>query len=224
MVHPAKPQSFEDREYFPSFRNCPSEHTWDDRYLVDAAPGSPDSTATNKKHWCLLGEIVQAENFIRPRLVAKDYEGREFVVAFYPDDPDDMPRLLQNFNVGNTVAIFYPLVHRFLDGTAGVRVEDSDEVIIIPLELSEVFAMNKEAIKYTPTDGTPQKCYSCDEAKKNLLKCGRCESAHYCSKECQTVGWNDKKHKRFCKALKDEGVKQMHSLDYGVFKYDIGFS
>lgn len=130
MVKQATPQSFQDRDYFPSFRNCPGEHAWDDRYLVEADSGNPESALTNKKHWCLLGEIIDANTMIRPEIVAKDYEGHEFVVAFYPDDRNDMPRLLKNFTVGNTIAIFYPLVHGFLDGTWGIRVEDSDEVIV----------------------------------------------------------------------------------------------
>ncbi|KAI1456287.1 hypothetical protein F4805DRAFT_433112 [Annulohypoxylon moriforme] len=224
MAKQANPQSFEDSNYFPSFNECPLEHMWDDRYLVDLDPEDPDSAGMNKKHWCLLGEIIQADTFIRPRLVAKDRKGSEFVVAFYPDDEDDMPRLLKNFKVGNTVAIFYPVAHGFADGTIGVRVEDSDEVIIIPLSLAEVFAMNKEVVKYVPTDGAPQKCYSCNETTDKLLKCGGCESAFYCNKECQTTGWKDKNHKRFCKVLKDKNVKWMQYLNYGVYNGSISFS
>ncbi|XDG05033.1 hypothetical protein ABKA04_004648 [Annulohypoxylon sp. FPYF3050] len=224
MVKQAILQSFQDRDYFPSFRNCPGEHAWDDRYLVEADPGNPESALTNKKHWCLLGEIIDANTLIRPRIVAKDYEGHEFVVAFYPDDPNDMPRLLKNFTVGNTIAIFYPLVHGFLDGTWGIRVEDSDEVIIIPLKLSEVFAMNKESIKYAASEGNPQKCHSCDKTKDNLLKCAACESAYYCNKDCQSEGWKDKSHKRFCKALKDKNVKWMQFLNYKEFDGCVSFS
>lgn len=125
-----EPQSFEDRNFFPAFRDCPGEHVWDDRYLRDSDPDDPDSAGVNRKHWCLLGEIIQADTFIRPRIVAKDHTGVSYVVAFYPDNPDDMPRLLKDFKVGNTIAIFYPLVHNFLDGSLGVRVEESDEVLV----------------------------------------------------------------------------------------------
>ncbi|KAI1104093.1 hypothetical protein F4804DRAFT_308215 [Jackrogersella minutella] len=224
MVRQTTPQSFEDRNYFPSFKDCPYEHAWDDRYLVEDDPEDPDSSGINRKHWCLLGEIIQAENFIRPRIVAKDFKGHQFVVAFYPDDPNDMPRILKNFKVGNTIAIFYPLIHGFLDGTIGCRIEDSDEVLILPLKLAEVFAMNKEIVKYTPTDGAPRKCQSCGEEKENLLKCGRCASAYYCNKDCQATGWNENNHKKFCKVLKDKNVDWMQFLNYGVYDANISFT
>lgn len=115
------PQSFEDREHFPAFKDLPGEHAWDDRYLAGA---------TNRKHWCLLGEIIQAETIGRPRIVAKDFTGNQFTVVFHPDDEDDMPRLLGKFHRGNTIAIMEPLVHVFPDRTLGVRVEDSDEVLV----------------------------------------------------------------------------------------------
>ncbi|KAI0886490.1 uncharacterized protein GGS22DRAFT_114170 [Annulohypoxylon maeteangense] len=223
MVNQTKPQSFKDRDYFPSFRNCPGEYSWDDRYLALLDPLNPDSALGNKKHWCLLAEIIEDDTLIHPRIVAKDHDGTNFVVAFYPDNPDDMPRLMKDFKVGNTIAIFYPLVHVFPDRTLGIRVEESDEVIIIPLKLSEVFEMNKEAIKYTPADGAPLRCHSCDETRDKLLRCVRCESAYYCNKECQATGWNENKHKRFCKALKEKNVKRMQFLDYGHFNGCISF-
>ena len=130
MARRAEPQSFEDRNFFPSFHECPDEHEWDDRYYQDADPGNSDSAGHYRKHWCLLGEIIHTENFIRPRIVAKDNKGEEFVVAFYPDNPDDMPRILKNFKVGNTIAIMYALTHMFLDMTTGVRVEDTDDVLV----------------------------------------------------------------------------------------------
>lgn len=130
MTTQTKPQSFEDRNFFPSFRDCPGEHVWDERYFRDLDPNDPEGPGVNRKHWCLLGEIIQADTFLRPRIVAKDYKGDQFVVAFYPDRENDMPRLLKHFKVGNTIAIFYPLVHFFLDGSIGVRVEESDEVIV----------------------------------------------------------------------------------------------
>ncbi|KAI1394659.1 hypothetical protein F4819DRAFT_480901 [Hypoxylon fuscum] len=211
------PQSFKDPNFFPSFRNCPGEHAWDDRYLVDSDPNDPNSYGSNRKHWCLLGEIVQADTIIRPRIVAKDHNGDRFVVAFYPDDPDDMPRLLNNFKIGNTIAIFYALVHNFLDGSVGVRVEDSDEVLIIPLDFKDVIKMNEEVIAYTPIAGTQRKCHSCDQAKQDLSQCARCTLFHYCNKECQAKAWNEKGHKKICKALKDKNVRYMHFLNYATY-------
>ncbi|KAI0844401.1 hypothetical protein F5Y00DRAFT_199390 [Daldinia vernicosa] len=219
MATRAEPQSFQDRELFPSFRDCPGEHVWDDRYLVDRG-----GAGTNRKHWCLLGEIIQADTIIRPRIVAKDHKGDRFVVAFYPDDPNDMPRLLKNFKVGNTIAIFYPLVHQFLDGSIGVRIEDSDEVLIIPLGFKDVIKMNEQVLKYAVGEGTQRKCHGCDDVKENLNTCARCALFNYCDKDCQTKAWTEKEHKKFCKTLSREDIKLMHFLKYETYDASISFA
>ncbi|KAI1377025.1 hypothetical protein F4677DRAFT_459405 [Hypoxylon crocopeplum] len=224
MATQSKPQSFEDHEFFPSFRDCPEEHAWDDRYLVEADPGHPDSAGTNWKHWCLLRDIIQADTIVRPRIVAKDHKGDRFVVGFYPDDPNDMPRILKNFTVGNTIVIFYPLVHHFLDRTIGVRVDNTTKASIVPLAFQDVIQMNKEVIKYTPAEGSPQKCHGCDEPKENFNKCARCTLFHYCNRDCQTKAWNEKHHKTFCKALKDNSVRYMHFLNYGTYDGSVVFA
>ncbi|KAI1502761.1 hypothetical protein F5X99DRAFT_426932 [Biscogniauxia marginata] len=125
MAKRSEPQSSKDRNFFPPFADCPGENDLDDRYFMDADPVTdpqyPPGSMKNRKHWCLLGEIIQADTLLRPRIVARDAEGGEFVVAFYPDNPNDMPRLLRDFKVGYTIAVFYALKHLFLDRTAGRR-------------------------------------------------------------------------------------------------------
>ncbi|OTB15756.1 hypothetical protein K445DRAFT_101230 [Daldinia sp. EC12] len=180
MATQAKPQSFMDRQYFPFFPDCPEEYSWDDRYLVEVGEGD----GVNRKHWCLLGQIMQADTILRPRIVAKDRDGNSFVVAFYPNDSNDMPRLLKNFKVGNTIAIFYPVVHQFLDGTMGVRVEDTDEVSIIPLGLGDVLKMNDQVVQFTVTEATLRRCHGCGALKGKLNACGKCKLFHYCDKVC----------------------------------------
>ncbi|KAI0603051.1 hypothetical protein F4775DRAFT_531943 [Biscogniauxia sp. FL1348] len=221
------PQSFRSRSYFPAFAEVPGDHVADDRYHVDVDPavdvGYPAGGMINRKHWCLLGQVVQADTLIRPRLVARDVRGREFVVAFYPEDRADMPRLLRDFKPGNTIAIMYALGHYFLDGTAGVRVEETDQVIIIPLKLDEVLAMNDQVVEHTAAPGTRQKCHACGEAKENMSKCARCLMFYYCSQDCQVKGWNEKGHKKHCRVLKGENVKTLHFLDYSTYQADISF-
>ncbi|KAI2780521.1 hypothetical protein F4815DRAFT_117503 [Daldinia loculata] len=219
MATQAEPQSFQDRAFFPSFRDCPLEHAWDDRYLVECG----ETAGVNRKHWCLLGDIIQADTMIRPRIVAKDHKGDRFVVAFYPDDPDDMPRLLKDFKVGNTIAIFYPLVHRFLDGSVGVRIEDSDEVLIIPLGFKDVIKMNEQVLKYTVAEGTQRKCHGCDDVKVNVNACARCTLFCYCNRDCQAKAWSEKEHKKFCKTLSRKDIKLMHFLKYETYDGSISF-
>ncbi|KAI1347682.1 hypothetical protein F5Y01DRAFT_294534 [Xylaria sp. FL0043] len=166
-----------------------------------------------KGHRCLLAEIISAENFIRPRLVCRDREGNEFIVAFYHDDEADMPRILKHFKPGNTIALFNAVGHSFLDGSIGVRVENSHECMIIPLKLRDAITMNRQAKEFVNRDGTPRRCHGCgSKAKADLSKCGRCELFRYCNRDCQTNGWQD--HKKFCKVLKDENVKKILMLDF----------
>lgn len=109
-------QSWEDRDHFITFRDAPGE--WE----------SPD--LEYEHHSCLLGEIIQADSFFRHRLVCHDVNNSDYVVAFYPDDRAQMPRLLKDFKVHYTIAIFYPVSHGFLDGTVGFRVEKTDKVMV----------------------------------------------------------------------------------------------
>ncbi|KAI1467719.1 uncharacterized protein F4812DRAFT_459823 [Daldinia caldariorum] len=220
MATQAKPHSFQDREYFPSFRDCPLEYSWDDRYLRK----NSENASVNRKHWCLLGEIIEANTIIRPRIVAKDHKGDSFVVAFYADDQNDMPRLLKHFKVGNTIVIFYPSIHYFLDGSIGVRVEDTGKIQIIPLSFKEVLEMNKQVIQYIVAEGTQRKCHGCDSLKENLNGCGRCTLFHYCNKDCQTKAWSEKDHKKLCKVLSREDVRRMHFLKYGTYDGAISFA
>ncbi|KAI1128546.1 hypothetical protein F5Y10DRAFT_174091 [Nemania abortiva] len=120
-----------------------------------------------------------------------------------------MSRVLESFKVGCTVAIFYPLAHAFLDGTVGVRVEEIDKVLILPLSLSEVLAMNKQVVEFVNRDSKPRKCHGCGEVKDKLDKCAQCGLFHYCNR---TNGWGS--HKKYCKPLKDQNVRKMVLLDY----------
>ncbi|GAP88519.1 putative set domain protein [Rosellinia necatrix] len=195
---------------------------WADRHhfiaFADATPDYEirlgDSPPPSATHECLLGQITQANTIVRPRLVCRDVDGREFVVALYAGGDDDagMARLLKGFRVGHTVAIYYPVGHQFLDASRGVRVEDTDKILIMPLSLDNALAMNEQAVEFVNRDATPRKCHGCGEAKQELDKCARCALFHYCNRECQTKGWDS--HKKYCKALKDENIKKMLLFDH----------
>lgn len=74
------------------------------------------------RHWCLLAEITDIENFFRLRLLVKDHRGGAFPITFYLRDgaPD-----VRQYRVGQTVAILYAHRHGFLDMTIGIRQEES---------------------------------------------------------------------------------------------------
>lgn len=198
-------QSWTDREVFVSFADTPFEN--DLSSLLER----------EDTQWCLLGEIIDAATLFRPRLVCRDVRGRDFVVAFYPDGgaaEPGMRRILKNFKVGNTVAIFYAVGHLFLDQTLGVRVEETDKVLVMPIPLKDALSMNKQTSEFVKRDAMPLKCHGCDEVRDNLDKCGRCALFHYCNRECQMKGWDS--HKQYCKVLKDENVKKLLLLDYDI--------
>lgn len=113
-------------DYFPVFRDIPGDHEYNDRYYVETGT----SSATYKKKWCLLGEITQADAFPRPRLVVSDRTGISFVVALYLDRSVNASRILSKFKTGYTVAIMTALGHYFLDGSAGCRIEDEEDITV----------------------------------------------------------------------------------------------
>lgn len=48
-----------------------------------------------------------------------------------------------------------------------------------------------------------RKCAGCQHDFDSLLRCSRCNSVEYCSKECQKVHWKAQ-HRRDCDRLKTE--------------------
>ena len=60
----------------------------------------------------------------------KDLDGKECVVAFYPDSYEDSSFGFKKLKRGHTLAIISAYQHEFLDGTHGVRVEEMDDVSV----------------------------------------------------------------------------------------------
>ncbi|KAI8963005.1 hypothetical protein F5Y11DRAFT_321083 [Daldinia sp. FL1419] len=89
MATQVNPQSFKDRTFFPAFIDCPVQCIVNDRYLVGS-----DRARAYRRHWCLLGEIVDVGQCTCLHAMAKDRDGYHFMIGFHPNDPDDIPRLL----------------------------------------------------------------------------------------------------------------------------------
>ena len=64
-----------------------------------------------------LAEIQQCDGFWRFRTIVKDLEGKECVVAFYPDSYEDTGFDFKKLKRGHTLAIINAYQHEFLDGT-----------------------------------------------------------------------------------------------------------
>lgn len=130
MATQSKPQSFEDRNFFPAFRNCPDVYGLYGRSFRDVDPGDLDRPGVRRKHWCILGEIVQSDSFIDSDIVVKDYKGDKFTISLHVNNESEKTRLWKHFKVGNTMAIFYPQKEFFMRKPNGMRAMDSDKVLV----------------------------------------------------------------------------------------------
>lgn len=107
---------------FPTFRNCPFENDVDERYFTPSFEGPFDF----KRHWCFLGEIMQADALLRLVMAVRDLEGTMATIACY-DDERGM-QFASKAKPGSTVAIICGLTHGFIDGSDGFRVEDASSM------------------------------------------------------------------------------------------------
>ncbi|KAF6821141.1 hypothetical protein CPLU01_12568 [Colletotrichum plurivorum] len=164
--------SFGDTWRFPAFEKIDPEHG-----LI----GSP-FYEEDEDRWCLLAEIIDVSLPIRVRLVVRDRDGQNFVVAFYPDNRDAGNLDVGKLRVGHTIALAYPRQHIFLDGTQGVRVEDLSSYRVFPVGLDKLFQINTELLSYTGQLDAPKRCYSCRNPEAHPSKCGGCGLYSYCDK------------------------------------------
>lgn len=111
--------------HFPTFNSLPDDSDLDLRYYGEIYYGAYQPI----KHWCLLAEIVEPVPYFRPMCTAKDKNGKEFLVAMYLDNDVALPDFWHKYcKPGNVVAIMYACSHYFMDGQAGVRVEEVENL------------------------------------------------------------------------------------------------
>lgn len=92
-------------------------------------------------------------------------------------------------------------------------VEELDESDARPEKANEVAAkaeaQDEAAAKLPPQ--TLRHCLACGKAGESLLRCSRCRSAHFCSRECQRMAWPS--HKRVCTAAPAPAILQPPHAD-----------
>jgi hypothetical protein len=116
----------------------------------------------------LLAEITEVENFIRPRILARDKIGAEFPIAFYlKDDEVFDPSLYQK---RSTIAILYAHQHDFLDRSVGIRQEDMDN---IQVSMCQAFQDRWLSIK----DHSISPCRCAKFERQDCLACSDTERA-----------------------------------------------
>ncbi|KAL2138078.1 hypothetical protein VTI28DRAFT_7496 [Corynascus sepedonium] len=134
-----------------------------------------------RKHWCFLAEIVDIQQFIRLRLVAKDKTGLEVPVSFYtPGRGSELDPLC--LLKGSTLAVLYAEQHGFLDMTVGIRQEIPASVKIFPVALDELLSLSDRVQQCATQENGVRTCHGCGRKADTLKKCARCNWFWYCDK------------------------------------------
>lgn len=116
-----KDSDLRNRSTFPSFAEIPHEDDYDTEYYRECG-----SILYPRKHWCFLGEIVDAAYIIRMVIDARDMSGN--IVRIYCHDDTRGSRFEPICKKGHTIAILYAEAHNFMDGTQGFRLEEETAV------------------------------------------------------------------------------------------------
>jgi hypothetical protein len=113
---------------YPSFNALPDYHAPQESpyYGEDGFSGlSP------VRHWCFLGQIVEAEFFIRPRVQLLTPSGENVMVQFYHDANEASSTFAWKDVVkGRAMAILYPNRKTFMDLSEGIRQENLGLVFV----------------------------------------------------------------------------------------------
>ncbi|CAF1228928.1 unnamed protein product [Adineta steineri] len=112
----------------------------------------------------------------------------------FEDDNGDLERLFlynipaaegwqlikDTYVYGTKISILNPYMRMAADGKPAIRVDDASSIIL-----------------HGDTHNVKDMCRCCTEANASCV-CAKCKSAHYCSKECQTIDWKKCGHKLIC--------------------------
>jgi hypothetical protein len=174
-----------EKKNFLDYDSLPVEYEFDDKYY-----NKNEGTKT-RFCWVFLGEITDDSNsklsFHRNKTVVKDINSKDGIPIFFYLDNNiklDTSKLKKK----NIICIFYALIHYFMDGTIGIRIDNKNDFMIIETNFKDldINEINKKG------------CLGCDKNPEKLKRCGVCKISQYCSEECQKISWN-KNHKIKCK-------------------------
>lgn len=116
------------------------------------------------RHWCVLSEIESLDFIARLVLHVRDQDGRKLPIAFYTHDNGAMVHDI--CRPGYTVAVLYGQQRNFLDGSVGIRVEDSARVKVrSPPSAHTVFTLTR-------------RCH-CEDNPVLARHATRCERPHF---------------------------------------------
>lgn len=111
---------------FPVYADCPHEN---DIYLPYYKANHLSGIFKAARHWCFIGQVVDAFYMFRLTLVVRDKDGHDVSVWFYDDDRGSRFMDGRNCNVmGHTFVLLYAQRHPFMDGSEGFRIEEPEAI------------------------------------------------------------------------------------------------
>lgn len=115
---------FANAESFPAFGELPPNLGIDPKYYRIS---TKDLVFRPTRHWALLASIQKVSSmFATTMLQVRDSHGKSFRVILEPHEmagPMPPGYKWDEFRVGDTLVVFYPLASRFWDGEEGVLCE-----------------------------------------------------------------------------------------------------
>eukprot|EP01055_Gregarina_sp_Pseudo9_P002186 Gregarina_sp_Pseudo_9__2185@NODE_2530_length_966_cov_34_074434_g2323_i0_p2_GENE_NODE_2530_length_966_cov_34_074434_g2323_i0NODE_2530_length_966_cov_34_074434_g2323_i0_p2_ORF_typecomplete_len213_score25_52zfMYND/PF01753_18/1_4e04zfMYND/PF01753_18/2_4e10DUF3330/PF11809_8/0_0012_NODE_2530_length_966_cov_34_074434_g2323_i0224862 len=154
-------------------------------------------------HWITLGEITALGPAVS-RL--QDRDGTQIDLEFRP--PVSLPH---GAKVGDTLVIFYPEHEPLVSGQRGIKLRDPRSVKLVHFPVSDIFALvqnlrsGSEECDNCGTKAPPHNAFQ---------RCGRCYTAHYCSRACQLEHWT-KVHKSKCTSLRE--IRALLKMNFASF-------
>ena len=150
------------------------------------------------RHWVLVGEIMEVNFFIRPRVTIKTQYGEMVLVNFHLDTPTPSFFTWEDLKPKRTLAIFYAENRTFMDLSKGVRQESARTAMVFPCPLD---CLSGELEGFLSAEKSAKACFYCGKLGSEdhkLWKCIRCRHVFYCGKNCQSPHWT-KTPKSLCK-------------------------
>ncbi|CAF1935274.1 unnamed protein product [Rotaria magnacalcarata] len=131
----------------------------------------------------LSGIIFEQSPIVEPSiwLLIEDENGDLERLFIYNTPPSEGWQLIKHtYTYGAKLSILNPYMRMTADQKPAIRIDDVSSIIL-----------------HGDTHNVKDMCRCCGQANASRV-CGKCKSAHYCSKECQTLDWKQYGHKLIC--------------------------
>lgn len=202
-------RNLKNHQHFSAFAYLQDVNDVDDDYYQESSRGCYNPS----RHWALIGEIKEINMSLRPRVLLTTRFGETFPVHFYLENSTS-PSCFEwdSLKPDNTMCIFYPKRHQFMDLTTGIRQENPDTVMVFPTS-QEIL---EQECCFLADHNTVPTCFGCgQQAEQQLKRCSTCKLAYYCSRDCQLGHWKTS-HKKLCRHY--QMLSNLVKMDFSKFE------